>query len=189
MTANITGRRVAFLMTDGVEESEYLAPRQAVESAGGIATVVSLKPGTVQAFHHTDKAGTHPVDVTVGDADPADYDALCLPGGVTNPDSLRTDGKAVEFVRSFMREHKPVAAICHGPWTLIEADAVRGRTVTSWPSLRTDLVNAGATWVDETVHVDAGLVTSRNPGDLPSFCDKMLEEIAEGRHSDRRVPA
>jgi protease I len=179
---SIKGKRVAFLATDGVEEVEYTEPRKAVESAGGTAELVSIKGGEIQAVNHMDKAGTYAVDKQVSDADPAEYDALVLPGGVANPDFLRADPDAVRFVRDFFTAGKPVAAICHGPWTLIEAGVVDGRTLTSWPSLRTDLANAGATWVDEQVYVDNGLVTSRKPDDLPAFCDKMLEEIAEGAH-------
>ena len=169
--------RVAFLATDGVEEVEYTEPRKAVESAGGTAELLSIKNGEIQAVNHMDKAGTYPVEKLVTDADPADYDALVLPGGVANPDFLRADADAVRFVRNFVNTGKPVAAICHGPWTLVEAGVVDGRTLTSWPSLRTDLVNAGATWVDERVHVDNKLVTSRNPDDLPAFCEAMLEQI------------
>ena len=182
MPTTLEGKRVAFLATDGVEEVEYTKPREAVEQAGGQAELISIKPGQIQAFQHLDKSGTYPVDRTVADANPDDYDALVLPGGVANPDALRTHPDAVRFVKSFFDTHKPVAAICHAPWTLIEAGVVDGRTVTSWPSLRTDLRNAGATWVDEQVHVDNGLVTSRKPDDLPAFCDKMVEEIAEGKH-------
>jgi protease I len=170
--------RVAFLATDGVEEIEYTEPRKAVESAGGTAELVSIKNGEIQAVNHLDKAGTYRVDKHVTDADPADYDALVLPGGVANPDFLRADADAVRFVRNFVNAGKPVAAICHGPWTLVEAGVVDGRTLTSWPSLRTDLVNAGAIWVDEQVYVDNGLITSRNPDDLPAFCEAILEEIA-----------
>ncbi len=176
--ASINGKRVAFLATDGVEEVEYTEPRKAVESAGGTAELISIKNGEIQAVNHMDKAGTYPVEKSVSDADPADYDALVLPGGVANPDFLRADSDAVRFVRDFVSAGKPVAAICHGPWTLIEAGVVEGRTLTSWPSLRTDLVNAGATWVDEEVHVDNGLVTSRKPDDLPAFCKAMIAEIA-----------
>jgi protease I len=180
--AKLTGKRVAFLATDGVEEVEYARPRAAVEEAGARVELVSTKQGSIQAVNHMDKSGTYPVDRLVSDADPNEYDALVLPGGVANPDFLRTDPNAVRFVRSFFDAHKPVAAICHGPWLLVEADVVRGRTVTSWPSLRTDLANAGATWVDEVVHTDNGLVTSRKPDDLPAFCEKLVEEVAEGRH-------
>jgi protease I len=178
MSASIKGKRVAFLATDGVEEVEYTEPRKAVEQAGGQAELISIKDGEIQAVNHMDKAGTYPVDRQVKDADPDQYDALVLPGGVANPDFLRADADAVGFVRAFMTAGKPVAAICHGPWTLVEAGAVDGRTLTSWPSLRTDLANAGATWVDEQVYVDGTLVTSRKPDDLPAFCEKMLEQIA-----------
>jgi len=180
MATSIKGKRVAFLATDGVEEVEYTEPRKAVESAGGTVELVSIKTGEIQAVNHLDKAGTYAVDKQVKDADAAEYDALVLPGGVANPDFLRMDADAVRFVRDFFSAGKPVAAICHGPWTLIEAGVVDGRTLTSWPSLRTDLANAGATWVDEQVYVDDGLVTSRKPDDLPAFCEKMLSEIAEG---------
>ncbi len=182
MPAKLQGKRVAFLATDGVEESEYTEPRKAAENAGAQVELISLKGGSIQAVQHMDKSRTYPVDRLVREANPDDYDALVLPGGVANPDRLRTDTDAVRFVKAFFDTHKPVAAICHGPWMLVEADVVRGRTVTSWPSLRTDLTCAGATWVDEPVHVDHGLVTSRKPADLPMFCDKMIEEIAEGKH-------
>ena len=175
----IQGKRIAFLATDGVEEVEYTQPRQAVESAGGTAELVSIKDGSIQAFNHLDKAGTYPVDKQAKDADVASYDALVLPGGVANPDFLRMDPDAVRFVRDFFTAGKPVAAICHGPWTLVEAGVVDGRTLTSWPSLRTDLANAGATWVDEQVHVDDGLVTSRKPDDLEAFCRAFLEEFSK----------
>jgi len=179
MTTSIPGKRVAFLATDGVEEVEYTEPRKAVEAAGGTAELVSISDGEIQAVNHLDKAGKYRVDKTVQDADPGDYDALVLPGGVANPDFLRMDADAVRFVRDFVTTGKPVAAICHGPWTLVEAGVVSGRTMTSWPSLRTDLANAGATWVDEQVFVDNGLVTSRKPDDLPAFCQEMLTEIAK----------
>jgi protease I len=182
MTPSIQGKKVAFLATDGVEEVEYVEPRKAVESAGGSAELVSIKTGRIQAMNHLDQSRTYPVDKQVTEVSEADYDALVLPGGVPNPDSLRMDPDAVRFVRGFFTAGKPVAAICHAPWMLIEAGVVDGRTLTSWPSLRTDLANAGATWVDEQVHVDDGLVTSRKPDDLPAFCDKMLEEFAEGKH-------
>jgi protease I len=179
MTASIKGKRVAFLATDGVEEVEYTEPRKAVEAAGGTAELVSIKSGDIQAVNHMDKAGTYPVDKQVTEADVQDYDALVLPGGVANPDFLRADPEAVRFVRDFATSGKPVAAICHGPWTLIEAGVVDGRTLTSWPSLRTDLANAGATWVDEQVYVDQSLVTSRKPDDLPAFCDALISQIAQ----------
>ena len=137
----------------------------------------------MQAFNHLDKGDTFPVDRTVADADAGDYDGLVLPGGVANPDFLRSDEDAVSFVRDFFKQEKPVGVICHGPWTLVEADVVRGRTLTSWPSIKTDLENAGATWVDEEVHVDEGLTSSRNPDDLPAFCAKIVEEFAEGKHA------
>ena len=178
MTTSIKGKRVAFLATDGVEEAEYTEPRKAVENAGGHAELISIKDGEIQAVNHMDKAGTYPVDKLVKDAEVQQYDALVLPGGVANPDFLRMDPDAVRFVREFFTAGKPVAAICHGPWTLVEAGVVDGRTLTSWPSLRTDLANAGATWVDEQVYVDGKLVTSRKPDDLPPFCDKLLEQIA-----------
>ncbi|WP_328464538.1 type 1 glutamine amidotransferase [Actinoplanes sp. NBC_00393] len=178
MTASIKGKRVAFLATDGVEEVEYTEPRKAVEAAGGTAELVSIKTGEIQAVNHMDKAGTYRVEKSVQEADAGEYDALVLPGGVANPDFLRMDSDAVRFVRDFFNAGKPVAAICHGPWTLVEAGVVDGRTLTSWPSLRTDLVNAGATWVDETVYVDEGLITSRNPDDLPAFCEAVVERIA-----------
>ncbi|GAA4943674.1 type 1 glutamine amidotransferase domain-containing protein [Actinoplanes utahensis] len=177
MTASLNGKRVAFLATDGVEEIEYTQPRKAVEAAGGQAELVSLSDGEIQALNHLDKAGTYRVEKTVRDADPGQYDALVLPGGVANPDFLRADADAVRFVREFVSAGKPVAAICHGPWTLVEAGVVDGRTLTSWPSLRTDLVNAGATWVDEEVFVDDHLITSRNPDDLPAFCDALLAQL------------
>lgn len=178
MTASLKGKRVAFLATDGVEEVEYTEPRKAVEGAGGTAELLSLDTGKIQAVNHMDKGGTYPVDRPVREANPDEYDALVLPGGVANPDFLRTDPDAVQFVRTFMASGKPVAAICHGPWTLVEADVVSGRTLTSWPSLRTDLANAGATWVDEQVHVDGNLITSRKPDDLEAFGDALLEKIA-----------
>ncbi|WP_430781086.1 type 1 glutamine amidotransferase domain-containing protein [Actinoplanes sp. G11-F43] len=177
MAALLQGKRVAFLATDGVEEVEYTEPRKAIESAGGTAELVSLADGEIQAVNHMDKAGTYQVDKTVQDADPTEYDALVLPGGVANPDFLRADADAVRFIRDFVTAGKPVAAICHAPWTLVEAGVVDGRTVTSWPSLRTDLVNAGATWVDEEVYVDDHLITSRKPDDLPAFCKALLDEL------------
>ena len=182
MADELKGKRIAFLATEGVEQVELTEPWKAVSDAGGTSELVSLEPGHVQAFNHLDKADTFPVDATVGDASADDYDGLVLPGGVANPDFMRMDEDAVAFVRAFFEQAKPVAVICHGPWTLVEADVVRGRTLTSWPSVRTDLENAGATWVDEEVHVDQGLVSSRRPDDLPAFCAKLVEELAEGKH-------
>lgn len=189
MAESIKGKRVAFLATDGVEEVEYTEPRKAVEQAGGIAELVSIKDGSIQAVNHLDKSSTYPVDRLVKDAEAETYDALVLPGGIANPDFLRTDPAAVRFVRDFFTAGKPVAAICHGPWTLIEAGVVDGRTLTSWPSLRTDLVNAGATWVDEQVVVEDGLVTSRKPDDLPAFCAAMIARIAQAAETPREAHA
>ncbi len=184
--AALTGRKVAFLVApEGIEQVELTEPWNAVERAGGTPELVSTAPGEVQAFNHLDKADTFPVQRTAGEVSADDYAALVLPGGVANPDFLRTDSGAVSFVKSFFTAGKPVAAICHAPWTLIEADAVRGRRVTSWPSLRTDLRNAGAEWVDEQVVVDAGsgspLVTSRKPDDLGAFCSTLVEQFAKDR--------
>ena len=174
----IDGKKVAFLIAnEGVEEIELTGPWHSVQEAGGVPFLLAPEAGKAQALSHLDKAGIYDVDVPVRNANPADFDALVLPGGVANPDQLRTDETAVQFVRDFVRSGKPVAAICHGPWTLIEADAVRGRTLTSWPSLRTDVRNAGATWVDEEVHLDGSLITSRKPDDLPAFCDALLTQL------------
>ncbi len=185
MAGELQGKTIAFLATDGVEQIEYTEPRQAVEQAGGTAELVSVKPGQIQGFNHLDKGDTFPVDRVASGVSADDYDGLVLPGGVANPDFLRTDKDAVNFVRSFFEAGKPVAAICHGPWTLVEADVVKGRTLTSWPSLRTDIENAGGAWVDEEVHVDRGLVTSRKPDDLPAFNAKLVEEFAEGVHAEQ----
>jgi protease I len=182
MANRLSGRKVAFLATDGVEQVELTEPWKAVENEGGRPELISLESGDIQGFDHLDQADTFTVDRPVADADMSDYDGLVLPGGVANPDFLRTNADAVEFTRSFFEAGKPVAAICHAPWTLVEADVVRGRTVTSWPSLRTDIENAGGTWVDEDVRVDSGLVTSRKHDDLPAFCEKLVEELCEGRH-------
>ena len=179
MAGTLDGKKVAILVAnEGIEQVELVEPRQALEDAGAQVHLLAPEGGEVQAFDHLDKAGTFPVDRVVGDADAGDYDALMLPGGVANPDNLRTHPEAVAFVRAFFAAGKPVAAICHAPWTLVEADVVRGRTLTSWPSLQTDLRNAGATWVDEEVVVDEGLVTSRKPGDLPAFNARMVEAFA-----------
>jgi protease I len=183
MANTLSGKTVAFAVaSEGVEQIELTEPWKAVEEAGGTPKLVSTTSDKVQAFNHLDKADTFAVDETFDSAEASGYDALVLPGGVANPDALRMDKNAVGFIRSFFDDRKPVAAICHAPWTLIEADVVRGRTVTSWPSLQTDLRNAGAEWVDKEVVVDNGLVTSRKPDDLEAFCAKMVEEIGEGRH-------
>jgi len=187
MSQRIEGKHVAFLATNGVEQIELTAPMEAVSRAGGAVHVVSTKSGTIQAMKSDDRADTFKVDRTTDQVRTAEYDALVIPGGTKSPDRLRTDPNAVSFVREFVGSGKPVAAVCHGPWMLVEANVLAGRTVTSWPSLRTDILNAGGRWVDEVVHVDQGVITSRKPDDLPDFCDKLLEEIAEGRHA--RVPA
>jgi protease I len=185
----LNGKRVAILATDGVEEVELVEPRKALDAAGARTSLVSQKPGTIKAWQHDHWGGELRVDVPLDRASPDDFDALLLPGGVINPDKLRQDERAVRFVQSFFRAGKPVAAICHGPWMLVEADVVRGRTVTSWPSLRTDLRNAGADWVDREVVTKGGLVTSRKPDDIPAFNTKMIEEFSEGAHEGhRRAP-
>ena len=187
MAGKLDGKRIAFLVAnEGVEQVELTEPWKAVEDAGATPELVSLESGKVQAFNHLDKADTFDVDRTVSDASADDYDALVLPGGVANPDFLRADEDAVAFTRAFFEQGKPVAAICHGPWTLVEADVVRGRTLTSWPSIQTDIRNAGGTWVDEEVHVDQGLVSSRKPDDIPAFNAKLIEEVAEGVHAGQR---
>ncbi len=183
---DLTDKKVAILVADMFEQVELTEPRKALEDAGAAVEIVSIQEGEVQGFDHYDKADSVRVDRTVEEAGADDYDALMLPGGVGNPDNLRQDENAVQFVRGFFERGKPVAAICHAPWTLIEAGVVRGRKLTSFPSLETDLRNAGAEWVDEEVVVDAGLVTSRDPGDLRPFKEKMLEEFAEGRHERQR---
>lgn len=176
----LKGKRVAVLMTDGVEQVEYLQPRQFLEEQGAQVTLLSPKPGgaEVQGFNHLTPGDTFRVDKDVRDAEPADYDALLLPGGVANPDQLRLSHDAITFIRDFAREDKPIAAICHGPWTLIDAGIVRAKHVTSWPTLKTDLVNAGAEWTDEEVVVDGRLVTSRNPHDIPAFNKALMNELA-----------
>jgi len=185
----LQGKRVAFLATDMVEQVELTEPWKAVNDEGAISELVSLGDGEIQGFNHYDKADTFKVDRTVEEASADDYDALVIPGGVGNPDTLRMDENAVEFTREFFEQGKPVAVICHGPWMLVEAGVVRDRTVTSWPSLQTDIRNAGGNWVDEEVVVDNGLVTSRKPDDLPAFNAKIIEEFAEGRHAKQAVHA
>jgi protease I len=182
MANELSGKRVAFLFTEGVEQVELEKPLQAVRDAGADTGLVSLERGEVQMFNHLDKGDTIEAELAAAEADASGFDALVLPGGVANPDALRANVDAVSFVRAFFEQHKPVGVICHGPWTLIEANVVRGRTLTSWPSLQTDLRNAGAEYVDEEVVVDNGLVSSRKPDDLPAFCAKVVEEIAEGQH-------
>jgi deglycase len=178
----LQGKRVAFLATDMVEQVELTEPWKAVESEGAIPELISLEDGEIQGFNHYDKGDTFKVDHTVEEARADDYDALVVPGGVGNPDTMRMDENAVDLVRRFFEQGKPVGVICHGPWMLVEAGVVRGRTVTSWPSLRTDIRNAGGNWVDQEVVVEDGLVTSRKPDDLPAFTKKIVEEFAEGRH-------
>jgi len=185
MADKLQGKRVAFLATDMVEQVELTEPWQAVEQAGATPELVSLEEGEIQGFDHYDKADTFKVDKTVEEARADDYDALVIPGGVGNPDTMRADENAVQLVRDFFEQNKPVGAICHGPWMLVEAGVVRGRKVTSWPSLQTDIRNAGGEWVDEQVVVDNGLVTSRNPDDLPAFNAKLVEEFAEGKHAEQ----
>jgi len=182
--AQLSGMRIAFLVAqEGVEEVELTEPWKAVEQAGAKPELIAPKEGEVQAFNHLDKGSTISVDTTLADADPHDYDGVVLPGGVANPDQLRIEPDAVSFLQQIFAEGKPVGAICHGPWTLVEADLVRGRKLTSWPSLQTDIRNAGGDWVDQEVVVDQGLVSSRNPDDLPAFCAKIVEEFGEGVHA------
>jgi len=187
MSQSLNGKKVAILVADGFEQVELIEPRKALEAAGAETATVSPAEGKVKGWNSTDWGEQLPVDVPLNSASAEEYDALLLPGGVMNPDKLRINPKAVQFVRAFIDAGKPVAAICHGPWTLIEAGAARGRTITSWPSLQTDLRNAGAQWVDQEVVTDNGLVTSRKPDDLPAFNRKMIEEFAEGRHAMRRA--
>jgi protease I len=186
MADNLNGKKVAILVADGFEQVEMTEPKKALEEAGAQTEIISPVKGEVQGWNHFDKADKFTVDVPLDSADAQNYDALLLPGGVANPDQLRMNPAAVYFVKQFFEAGKPVAAICHGPWTLIEADVVRGRTITSWPSLKTDLRNAGAQWVDQEVVTDGGLVTSRNPQDIPAFNRKMIEEFGEGRHDRQR---
>jgi protease I len=185
MADELRGKKIAFLATDGVEQVELAEPWRAIENAGGEPELLSIQPGKIQGFEHLDKGETFKVDKHVSQAEVEDYDGLVLPGGVANPDFLRMDEDAVRFVKRFFEAGKPVGVICHGPWTLVEADVVKGREITSWPSLKTDIKNAGGNWVDEEVIVDAGLVSSRKPDDLPAFCAKIVEEFAEGEHAEQ----
>lgn len=180
--SKLSGKTVAILATDGFEQSELLEPKRALEEAGADVRIVSLKTGEIKAWNKTDWGQSVKVDMTVDGAEADEFDGLVLPGGVMNPDKLRANEDAVTFVKDFVNAGKPIAAICHGPWTLIEADAVRGRQMTSFNSIKSDLINAGAEWTDEEVVTDNGLVTSRTPEDLPAFCKKMVEEFAEGQH-------
>jgi protease I len=186
-TESIIGKRIAFLATDGFEQAELTEPWKAVKESGGEPELVSLAAGKIQGMERDKKGKKVAVDKLIAEVSAEDYDGLVLPGGVANPDRLRSDETAVDFVRDFFKQGKPVAAICHGPWTLVEADVVDGRTLTSWPSLKTDIKNAGGEWVDQEVVVDEGLVTSRKPADLPAFCAKMLEEFAEGEHAEQNA--
>jgi protease I len=187
--AELNGKRVAILATDMFEQVELVEPRKAVEAAGADVELVSLEAGEIQGFNHYDKADKFPVDKAVSDVSADDYDALLLPGGVGNPDTLRMDDGAVAFVRSFYEQGKPIAAICHAPWMLVEAGIARDHMLTSFWSMKTDVRNAGGNWVDQEVVVDEGIVTSRSPDDLPAFCPKIVEEFAEGTHERRRIHA
>lgn len=189
MGDQLKGKKIAFIAADGVEQVELEQPWQALRDAGAQVELISIKPGQIQGVKGMDKGDTFKVDRTVSDVTADEYDGLVIPGGVKNPDLLRMNEDAVSFTRRFFEQHKPVSAICHGPWLLVEADVVRGRTLTSYPSLKTDIRNAGGQWVDEEVHVDAGLTTSRRPDDLQAFCRKTIEEIAEGRHERQTVGA
>jgi len=182
MADKLSGKRVAILAADGFEEVELTKPRKALDDAGAKTAVVSVKSGEIQGMNHADKGEKVAVDLTLADAKPQEFDALMIPGGLMNPDTLRSTEEALDFVRHFFREKKPVAVICHGPWVLIDAGVIRGRTLTSWPAIKTDVRNAGATWLDQEVVVDNGLVTSRKPDDIPAFNEKMIEEFCEGRH-------
>jgi protease I len=183
MSSELHGKKIAFLVAqEGVEEAELTKPWQAVKDAGATPELIAPEAGEIQAMNHLDKGFTFTVDKTLANATPGDYAGVVLPGGVANPDQLRTEERAVGFLQQFFSEGKPVGVICHGPWTLVEADLVRDRTITSWPSLQSDIRNAGGNWVDRQVVVDHGLVSSRNPDDLPAFCAKIIEEFAEGAH-------
>jgi protease I len=182
MEAKLNGKRVAIVVTDGFEQSEFEEPLKALKKDGATVDVISLKKGSIRAWKDKDWGQEFEATVAIDEANSMDYDALVLPGGVMNPDVLRTNEDVVAFVKDFMEDEKPIAAICHGPWTLIETGLLKGRKMTSYKSVKTDLINAGVEWVDEEVVVDEGLVSSRSPKDLPAFCEKMIEEIAEGVH-------
>jgi protease I len=185
----LKGKKVAIIAADMVERVELVEPRKALEEAGADVTLISLKPGEITTFNHFDPAEKEKVDSTAEEVDASDFDALMIPGGVGNPDQLRGDENVVQLVRDFFAQGKPVAAICHAPWVLVEADVVRGVKLTSWPTLQTDIRNAGGNWVDEEVAVDGGLVTSRKPDDIPAFNKKMIEEFCEGAHAEQREKA
>ena len=182
MVRKLVGKKVAILVTDGFEQVELTKPREALDEAGAETKIVSLKSGKIQGMNHADKGDKFDVDLTLDEARSEQFDALMIPGGLMNPDALRSNDDALEFTRHFFREGKPVAAICHGPWVLIDAGVVRGRMLTSWPAIKTDVKNAGGKWINEEVVVDNGLVTSRKPDDIPAFNKKMIEEFCEGRH-------
>jgi protease I len=183
MADDLNGKKIAIIAADGVEEVELVKPREAVEEAGAETELLSIQEGEIQSVNgDLNKSDTYSVDKTVADASVDDYDGLILPGGVINPDKLRVEDDVISFVQEYFKTGKPVGVICHGPWTLVEADLVRDRKITSYPSVKTDVINAGGNWVDEQVVVDEGLVSSRNPDDLPAFCDKIVEEFAEGAH-------
>jgi protease I len=185
MAGKLEGRMIAILATDGVEQVELVEPRRALDQEGAITRLVSIKSGEIQGMNHIDKADTFPVDATIDEVENGGFQALLLPGGAVNPDTLRMDPRAVDFVRWFYDHDRPIAAICHAPWMLVEADVVRRLTVTSWPSLQTDIRNAGGTWVDEQVITDHGVVTSRKPDDIPAFNEEMIEQFQIGRHKGR----
>ncbi len=185
MSNELQGKKIAFLATDGFEQSELERPYNDIKAAGADVSIVSLESGSIQGFKHFDKGDTFTVDKTVDEVSATEFNGLVIPGGLFNPDALRVNEKAVQFVRDFFKQHKPVAAICHGPQLLIEADVLNDRTITSVPNIKTDIINAGAKWVDEEVVVDEGLTTSRTPDDLDAFCRKAIEEFAEGKHEDQ----